>query len=162
MGAQTASRILVIGAGRMGAIRAEDLVPIVDEVLIANRTALRAENLAERLGASTFPFERLVQAQVDGYVLTTATGSHAGLFEALIATGRPMLIEKPLALGLAESQRMARLAARGPGRRSWSASSDASIPRSPPANDSSPTGRSARSTACTWWPTITCPARRSS
>jgi len=111
MGAQMASRILVIGAGRMGAIRAEDLVPIVDEVLIANRTALRAENLAERLGASTFPFERLVQAQVDGYVLTTATAAHAGLFEALIATGRPMLIEKPLALGLAESQRMARLAA---------------------------------------------------
>jgi len=106
-----ASRILVIGAGRMGAIRAEDLIPSVDEVLIANRTAHRAEDLAEQFGAVPVPFDRLLEVAVDGYVLTTATDSHAGLFEQLIATGRPILIEKPLALTLEDSRRMAERAA---------------------------------------------------
>lgn len=106
-----ASRILVIGAGRMGAIRAEDLAPIVDELIIANRTAHRAEDLASHLEASTIPFDRLLEPAVDGYVLTTATASHPGLFEQLIATGRPILVEKPLALTLAESRQMAGLAA---------------------------------------------------
>ncbi|MFM8896818.1 MAG: Gfo/Idh/MocA family oxidoreductase [Actinomycetales bacterium] len=105
-----ASRILVIGAGRMGAIRAEDLMAHVDQVLIANRTAQRADDLAERLGAATVPFDAVLDERVDGYVLTTATAAHAGMFEQLIHTGRPILIEKPLALGLTDSRRMARLA----------------------------------------------------
>jgi myo-inositol 2-dehydrogenase/D-chiro-inositol 1-dehydrogenase len=105
-----ASRILVIGAGRMGAIRAEDLMAHVDQVLIANRTAQRADDLAERLGAATVPFDAVLDERVDGYVLTTATAAHAGMFEQLIHTGRPILIEKPLALGLTNSRRMAGLA----------------------------------------------------
>ena len=46
-------RIAVIGAGRMGSIRVEDLVadPRVEEVLVANRTPERARALAGRFGA---------------------------------------------------------------------------------------------------------------
>ena len=105
------TRILVIGAGRMGSIRAEDLAGLVDQVLIANRTEQRAANLATSVGGSTIALDRLLEAEVDGYVLTTATSSHAGLFERLISTGKPILIEKPLALTLEDSAHMARLAA---------------------------------------------------
>ena len=46
-------QVVVIGAGRMGAIRTEDLVadPRVDEVLIVNRTPDRATALARQFGA---------------------------------------------------------------------------------------------------------------
>ena len=39
-------RIAVIGAGRMGAIRVEDLRPLVDDIIIANRTPATAVELA--------------------------------------------------------------------------------------------------------------------
>ncbi|MBU6244969.1 MAG: Gfo/Idh/MocA family oxidoreductase [Actinomycetales bacterium] len=104
-----APRILVIGAGRMGAIRVEDLVDHAS-VLVANRTPQRAHDLAERFGAAAIDVKQVTAQAVDGYVLATSTASHAGLFEALIATGRPILVEKPLALTLEESREMARLA----------------------------------------------------
>lgn len=104
-----APRILVIGAGRMGAIRVEDLVDR-STVLVANRTMPRAVDLAERFGAAAVGYEQAAEVEADGYVLATSTASHAGLFESLIATGRPILIEKPLALTLEESRQMAQLA----------------------------------------------------
>lgn len=105
-----AQRIMVIGAGRMGAIRVEDLTGHVGQVLVANRTRQRADDLAAAFGATAIAFERLADERVDGYLLTTSTASHPGLFEALIATGRPILCEKPLALTIDESRNMAHLA----------------------------------------------------
>jgi len=100
-------RIVVVGAGRMGVIRAEDLVADgrVDEVVIANRSAARAEELAARLGGtatrvSTAPWGEWPDA--DGYAVTTATDTHAELIGALAGRGAPLLVEKPLAMTLAE------------------------------------------------------------
>ena len=100
-------RIVVVGAGRMGVIRAEDLVADgrVDEVVIANRNPARADDLAARLGGtptrvSTAPWGDWPDA--DGYAVTTATDTHAELIGELADRGVPLLVEKPLAMTLAE------------------------------------------------------------
>ena len=101
-------RVLVIGAGRMGVLRATDLTADerVDEVLIANRSPERAEELAARIGATVVPLSAIHDADVDALVLTTASTSHADLLIDLLGSGRPILCEKPVALTLADTDRV--------------------------------------------------------
>lgn len=101
-------RIVVIGAGRMGVIRAEDLVADgrVDEIVISNRNPERAAELAARLGGmtarvTTTPWGEWPDA--DAYAVTTATDTHADLLEQLVPRRKPVLIEKPLAMTLEET-----------------------------------------------------------
>jgi myo-inositol 2-dehydrogenase/D-chiro-inositol 1-dehydrogenase len=102
-------RIVVIGAGRMGVIRAEDLAADgrVDEIVIANRNAARAGELAARL-QQAHPAIRITTTpwgewpDADGYAVTTATDTHAELIGALASRGKPLLVEKPLAMTLEE------------------------------------------------------------
>lgn len=105
-------RVLVIGAGRMGAIRVEDLAadPRVDEVIIANRTSPRADELAARFGARTVPWESAASTPADAVVVAVGTDAHDGLLEAVLPQGRPVLCEKPIALSLAGTQQVITLA----------------------------------------------------
>ncbi|MSV51294.1 MAG: hypothetical protein F2892_03365, partial [Actinobacteria bacterium] len=96
-------RIAVIGAGRMGAIRVEDLRPIADDIVIANRTPQRAHDLASQFDATAVGLDSILDEEVDGYVLATATDAHAGLLAELIMLGKPILCEKPIALTLADN-----------------------------------------------------------
>ena len=102
-------RIVVIGAGRMGTIRAEDLVADgrVDEIVVANRNPDRAAELAARLDAASAAAHVTTCAwgewpDADGYAVTTATDTHAELIGALAHRGVPLLVEKPLAMTLEE------------------------------------------------------------
>ncbi len=97
-------RIAVVGAGRMGAIRVEDLAadPRVDEVLITNRSEPRARDLAERFGADVVPWGGV--PETDGTVVALATNAHGGLLDAVLARGGPVLCEKPIALTLEETE----------------------------------------------------------
>jgi myo-inositol 2-dehydrogenase/D-chiro-inositol 1-dehydrogenase len=99
-------RVLVIGAGRMGAIRVEDLSPLVEQVFVTNRTASVATDLAGRFGAQTVAWSELAELAVDAYVLTTASALHADLLTALIPRGIPILCEKPLALTMDDTDRL--------------------------------------------------------
>lgn len=103
-------RVVVVGAGRMGAIRAEDLAADgrVDDIVIVNRGADRAAVVADQVGGSTAPWpedvtETSAWPRADAYVVTTATDTHADIIGALAATGRPLLVEKPLAMTLEET-----------------------------------------------------------
>jgi len=106
-------RVVVIGAGRMGSIRAEDLAADerVTEVLIANRTPVRAERLASELGARALPWEQITETDADGYVMALATDAHATLLESLLERGVPILCEKPIALTIHETEHICALAA---------------------------------------------------
>jgi myo-inositol 2-dehydrogenase/D-chiro-inositol 1-dehydrogenase len=99
-------RIAVIGAGRMGAIRVEDLVadPRVDEVLIANRNEDRSAQLAAQLGATHAHWADIIGADVDGTVVALATDAHAVTLRSVLSTGRPTLCEKPIALTLEDTE----------------------------------------------------------
>lgn len=103
-------RIVVVGAGRMGVIRAEDLAADdrVDEIVITNRNPERAAELAERVGGTTTPWGEWPHA--DAYAVTTATDTHADLIEHLASRGKPLLIEKPLAMTLEETDALIAMA----------------------------------------------------
>ena len=96
-------RILVLGAGRMGAIRVEDLAADtrVDEVLVANRTESRAAGLAARFGAVHVPWTDATASGADATVVAVGTDAHGSLLDEVLQQGRPVLCEKPIALTLA-------------------------------------------------------------
>ena len=101
-------RVVVIGAGRMGAIRVEDLVADdrVDEVLVTNRTPDRAVALAEQFGATAVPWSTATDDQADAVIVAVGTDAHEGILEAILPHGRPVLCEKPIALTLADTRRV--------------------------------------------------------
>lgn len=107
-------RVLVVGAGRMGALRAQDLSrdPRVGQVVITNRSPAPARALADRLGAQVLDWDRIADAEVDAVVVTPATSAHEEVLAAVLPMGRPVLCEKPIALTLSDTQRMIDLAAR--------------------------------------------------
>ena len=96
-------RIVVVGAGRMGVIRAEDLAADgrVDDIVVTNRNPARAEQVAARVGGRTTPWGEWPEA--DAYCVTTATDTHMVLLEQFVSLGKPLLVEKPLAMTLDET-----------------------------------------------------------
>jgi len=99
-------RIAVIGAGRMGRIRVEDLAADarVSEVLVTNRTDTRAHEVAREHGATVIPWGDDTLLDADAFVITTGTDTHLEHLERLIPLGRPILCEKPIALTLRETR----------------------------------------------------------
>ena len=92
----------------MGAIRAADLCadPRVDEVLITNRSEARAHAVADEFGARPIPWARVTEDLADATVVAVGTDAHADLLDAVLAHGRPVLCEKPIALTLADTRRI--------------------------------------------------------
>ncbi len=101
-------RILVIGAGRMGAIRTEDLAadPRVDQVLVTNRTPARARELADRFGAVDIPWDEATTHDADAIVVAVGTDAHDALLEAILPRRVPVLCEKPIAMTLAATEQV--------------------------------------------------------
>ena len=98
-------RVLVVGAGRMGAIRVEDLVadPRVDQVLIANRNESKARDLAATWGATALRWEQATDAVADAVVVAVGTDAHDHILGGVLPQGIPVLCEKPVALTLQET-----------------------------------------------------------
>lgn len=91
-------KIAVIGAGRMGALRTEDLVKVGAEVTVFNRTLAGAKTLADKFNCQYGDISKIAKSQFDGYLVATATDSHVELLDDLIPLGKPILCEKPISL----------------------------------------------------------------
>lgn len=96
-------RIAVIGAGRMGAIRAEDLIVGGAAVTIFSRRDQAAQELSKKLNCGSSKYSELLQVEFDGYVVATATNSHIEILDNLIPLGKPILCEKPISLTVEET-----------------------------------------------------------
>lgn len=98
-------QVAVIGAGRMGRIRVEDLVadPRVGRVLVTNRTPERAVDLADDFDAAVVGWGDDALLEADAFVITTGTDTHLEHLQRLAPLGRPVLCEKPIALTLADT-----------------------------------------------------------
>jgi myo-inositol 2-dehydrogenase / D-chiro-inositol 1-dehydrogenase len=96
-------KIAVIGSGRMGAMRAEDLLANGADVTIFNRRNLAADELAVKLGCSFGKYDEIYNQIFDGYVVATATNSHVEILNSLLSFGKPILCEKPISLTVEET-----------------------------------------------------------
>ena len=96
-------KIAVIGSGRMGAIRTEDLIVDGADVTIFNRRDLAAVDLAKKLGCSAGKYEEIYNQTFDGYVVATATNAHVEILNSLLPLGKPILCEKPISLTVEET-----------------------------------------------------------
>jgi myo-inositol 2-dehydrogenase / D-chiro-inositol 1-dehydrogenase len=113
-------RIGVAGLGRIGTMHARNVARAagVDEVVLIGRDAGRTASVAERLEAQrsaegtdatgwaavTTTVEPLadVLPRLDGVLVASATDTHADLARVVAESRTPLLIEKPLALGVDE------------------------------------------------------------
>jgi glutamyl-tRNA reductase len=94
------SRIAIVGAGKIGALAARRLIKRGAKLsLVANRTSARGQLLADELGGTTIPFDRVVEAIESADILVSSTSSpdlvltKADVSKALAARkGRPLLL----------------------------------------------------------------------
>ena len=99
-------KVLVVGAGRMGSIRVEDLSsdPRVDEVLITNRSREKAEQLAAKFGAKVIDWAMATKTTTDAVVVAVGTDAHEEILKPILARGLPVLCEKPISLDVASTE----------------------------------------------------------
>jgi predicted dehydrogenase len=99
-------RILLVGAGNMGSLHARvlsrsdacELAGVVDPQEAAGRA------LAERHGCPWYPeLGGLLDRSIDAVVLAAPTQHHHRLALEILAAGKPLLIEKPVCDGLADT-----------------------------------------------------------
>ncbi len=105
-------KVLVVGAGRMGAIRVEDLAadPRVSEVLVTNRNEQRAHELAGAFNATVVPWEKALTPVADAVVVAVGTDAHDHVLRGILPQGIPVLCEKPIAMTLAATTELIDLA----------------------------------------------------
>jgi len=100
-------RVVVLGSGRMGRLRASFLarLPEVDSVMLASASGDRAASAAGGLdGVRGADFEAALAATADAYVVSTDTPRHAALLDQLLGRGVPILCEKPLTDDIASTK----------------------------------------------------------
>jgi myo-inositol 2-dehydrogenase/D-chiro-inositol 1-dehydrogenase len=99
-------RIAVLGTGRLGSFRARVLaeLPVVEEVIVGNRTVERAEELAREIGGTACGIEEAIEARPDAVFVSLATELHAELLHRCIDAGLSIFCEKPVAPTLAQTE----------------------------------------------------------
>lgn len=102
----------LVGAGRMGSFHAETLarrLPGTRLAAVADPAPGAARQLADRLGCSqalTDPGLLLADPAIDAVVIATPARTHADLAEAAARAGKAVYCEKPMALTLADADRV--------------------------------------------------------
>jgi myo-inositol 2-dehydrogenase / D-chiro-inositol 1-dehydrogenase len=103
--------VAVLGAGRMGLTHIRTLAGIrsVRVVVVADPDPAAAERgraiaRAERTTAD--PLDAIGDPAVDAVVIITPTSTHAAMIEAAVTAGKAAWSEKPIALDLAETERI--------------------------------------------------------
>jgi len=104
-------RLAIVGAGRVGLIRGEvaSRHPEVEWIGIAEKNPERAKLVGDRIAADfvTSDFrELLTRPEVNAAIVSTDEHLHVDPVLAAVERGIPLLVEKPLATDLAESQRV--------------------------------------------------------
>ena len=101
----------MIGAGRIGTLRARLAAkhPSVGFLAISDQDAGRAQALATTCGAnlhSTDNYAMIERPEVHTVFVSTSEGEHAAPIIRALELGKPVLVEKPIALNLADADAM--------------------------------------------------------
>lgn len=103
-------RVLVVGAGSIGARHTRNLVASGAEVVVTDPDAARATAVAADTGATSVPFDldRLGPVgALEGAVVASPTSYHHQQAEALLAHVPKLLVEKPLGLAAGSAATLA-------------------------------------------------------
>jgi len=100
--------IAVIGAGRIGTLRARLAAkhPSVQFLAIADQDISKAKALAETCGADFYSADNdevIARPEVTAVLVSTPEGEHAAPIKKALELGKPVLVEKPLALTLEDA-----------------------------------------------------------
>ena len=106
--------VAFLGVGRMGRTHIQTLAGIGNAriVVVADpdlAAAERGKDVAHAGRASADPLEAINDPAVEVVVITTPTSTHASLIEASLRAGKAIWSEKPIALDLAETNRVVML-----------------------------------------------------
>jgi predicted dehydrogenase len=101
--------VAVIGAGRIGTLRARLSAkhPSVGFLAIADLDPARAKALGETTGADFVTgnnFEAIERPEVNAVFVSTPEGEHAAPIKRALELGKPVLVEKPIALSLGDAE----------------------------------------------------------
>ncbi len=102
-------RVGLIGAGRIGIHHATTLAGLsqVAELLVSDVDSGRAAAVAADVGGTVATDLSKLLSSADAVVIAAPTDQHAALIEAGVAAGIPVFCEKPIALDLATTARVA-------------------------------------------------------
>lgn len=107
-------RIGIVGAGTIATAHARSLEAIGCARLVGFADVNAAADMqAHRFGVRSFRELAPLLAEVDAVTICTPVETHAALSIEALAAGKPVLVEKPMALSLAECDRMIAAAQRG-------------------------------------------------
>ena len=103
--------VAVVGSGRIGTLRARLAAkhPSVGFLAVSDRDASRARALAAEAGAalhSTDNFEVIERPEVNAVFVSTPEGEHAAPIIRALELGKPVLVEKPIALDRNDAERI--------------------------------------------------------
>ncbi len=112
--------IAVIGSGRIGTLRAVMAAshPAVKFLAVSDRDPARAQKLAARTGAqfhSADNLEVISRPEVNAVIVSTIELEHTLPIMQALELGKPVLVEKPLALDLAEADKLITAVAKADG-----------------------------------------------
>ena len=110
----------VVGSGRIGSFRARlaSEHPAVRFIAVADRDEAVAENLAEAVGADVWSAsndEVLAHPEVTAVVVATSEGEHAESVIRALELNKHVLVEKPIALTLADADLILEAASKSSG-----------------------------------------------
>lgn len=106
------STVLIVGSGRMAAIRA-NAIKTWDpgaRMVFSTRDSDRAHQLARRFGGSSVQYAEIGTVACDAVMITSATAHHREDLLNAFPLGVPILMEKPVAHSAAASQELLGLA----------------------------------------------------
>ena len=100
--------IAVVGSGRIGTLRARLAAkhPAVGFLAVSDRDPARARELAAQTGADFYTADNdeiIARPEVTAVFVSTPEGEHAAPVRKALELGKPVLVEKPIALTLGDA-----------------------------------------------------------
>ena len=105
--------LAVIGSGRIGGLRAQLAAghPAVRFIATADQDPQKAKALAKKVGAAVHSSDNdaiIAHPDVNAVIVSTSEGEHLALILKALSLGKPVLVEKPIALSVADADQVIR------------------------------------------------------
>jgi predicted dehydrogenase len=103
--------LAIVGSGRIGGLRARLAAghPAVRFIAVSDQDPAKANALAKEVGAAFHSGDNdavMARPEVNAVIVSTSEGEHLQPILAALALGKPVLVEKPIALTLAEADQV--------------------------------------------------------